>query len=411
MRSRNVRRFLIGIVALVGLVYGFFYFLSLKGDLQLPSETSNMIGAIRQEPDGSRVVVLDASGKVTESAGYEPGRSDRDLAWDPNGNRLFFISDRKDNSFHIFRWDPMRNNVPDQKSIDKAGRSNIAFDVQDDGKGELSALVAVRGTVEEFVPKTAKSGRVLPPSAKERVAGDVSEGSSSPMELIYQRFGKSFRIAKWIKNRHYIAAIMRREERGETLVIQSLLPDEEGKAIPPIGLFNAEKFYLAVDKKTGNLIISVNELMVPEAKPGEPKTAAPFRHGIFILDADKKEGEALAPITLSPDDRAAFGQPVIAPDGESLLVTTGNYTGDGGIETKGVVSMPLTLNGGGSASVIMQGAIADLSYSPNGAKIAFIKSEGGKRAIFLADGTGSNVVNLTKDSGNYSTPLFSPQYK
>ena len=161
MRARKFRFILISFVALIAIIYGFIYFQSLKGDIQLPSDTKSLIAAIKEDDQGSHVVAMTQDGTLTESGGLTPGKSDRDITWDPQGNRLFFVSDRKDDSFHIFRWDPARNNIPEQRSIDRAGRSNLSFDVQDPNSGEISALITVRGTVQEFFPQTGKSIQLL----------------------------------------------------------------------------------------------------------------------------------------------------------------------------------------------------------------------------------------------------------
>jgi hypothetical protein len=410
MRARTFRRLIIMILALVSLVYGFFWWVNQQNDFQLGSDTSKFLAAQKLTTNGAQVVVLDKDGNVTESKDYKEGSEDRDVTWDPQGNRVFFVSDRRDDSFHIYRWDPQRNSAPDQKSIDKAGRSNLTFDLEPSDAKDLSALITVRGTVQEFFPKTARSQQVMPPSPKEKVSSEEGEGATSAMELVYRRFGTSFRVAKWIKKRRYIAAVMRREDFGETLIVQDSEPDDKGVLRPPVPLFTAEKFYLTVDAATGNLVFSVLGAVAPTGKDGKPEKLS-FKHGIFIFDPSQERERALAPVVLSPSDDTSFAQLSTSPDGSKVIFTSGPYTGDGNLTVKALVACPLQIQGSQAATPILQGSIADPVFSPDGTRIAFVKREGTTRAVFFANADGSSAVNLTGSKGDFANPVFSPQYK
>jgi hypothetical protein len=412
MKARSFRRLLIMIIALMGLVYGFYWWINQANDFQLSSSTGNYIAAQMQTDSGSQVVVLDKEGKVTESKDYVKGSEDRDVIWDPQGNRVFFISDRKDEGFHIYRWDPERNASPDQKSIDRAGRSNLAFDVEESTAKEISALVTVRGTVQEFFPKTARSQQVLPPNPKEKVTGDASgeDGATSAMELIYKRFGTSFRVAKWFQKRRFIAAVMRREDQGETLIVQDLMPDDKGQLPKPLPLFTADKFHIAVDSASGNLVISVMGIIPPNGEDGKPRKVD-FKHGVFIFNPTAEGTQRLLAIVAAPSDVAAFAQLAIAPDGSKVVFTSGPYTGDGNLDVKGLVSCPLQPNGGQAGAPIISGSVADPTFSPDSSMIAFVKREGSRRAVFLAKADGSDSKNLSGSNADFANPVFSPQYK
>ena len=413
IRPRTAKRLGIMGVVLAGLIGGFYWFIGLKGDLQLGSDTSTMISAMKLNDQGSQAVVIDPQGEVTESANFSEGKSDRDLAWDPKGNRLFFISDRKDESFHIYRWDPQRNSV-DQKSIDKAGRSNLSFDIQDDGAGELVGLVLVRGTVQEFRPKTAESQQVMPPTKK--AIADQGSGSSSTFEMIYKRFGQSFRAARWFGNRRYIAAVMRREDRGESLIIQDSEPDEKGTLRPPQIVFVAEKINLAVDPKTGNLVFSITDVLPIPSANGTPTLGEDgkeikygFVHALFRLDSTANPPK-LEVIGSSPQKDVSFSSPVVSPDGASIMFLVSKYLGEGSSEVMALEQCPLTAGGIQSHTTLTTGSITDPCFSPDGRKIAYVKREGSHQSIFIASSDGSSAKNLTGSSGDFASPAFSPQY-
>ena len=416
IRPRTAKRLAIMAVILVLMGYLFYWFVGQKGDLQFASDTSKMIGAIRLQGSGSQAVVVDPDGKITPSSGYADGKSDRDLAWDPKGNRLFFISDRKEDSYHIFRWDPQRNGDPEQRTIDKASRSDLVFDAQDKGTGDLSGLVIVRGTVVEFTPKTAKSEQLMPPT-RQIQSGDASGGKTGNFEMLYSRYGTSFKSARWFFNRRYIGTVMRREDKGEALVIQDSVPDDKGNLKPPQLVFVAEKIGITVDPVSGGLVFNVIEILPPVDAEGKPQVGPdgkpityPFSHGLFRT-VQKDGNITIEFIGPSPTKEISLGTPVVSPDGNSVMFPVGKYQGDGNMEVQGLVTCPLVEKGVQSGSQLAVGTITDPTFSPDGRKIAYIKQEGGHQAIFLAASDGSGAKNLTGTNGDFSLPRFSPQYK
>lgn len=410
---RTIRRLTIMGVILAVLCYGFYWFLGTKGDFQLASDTSKMIAALQQKESGSEAVVIEGEGKVKPASGYAEGNSDRDLAWDPQGNRLFFISDRRENGFHIFRWDPQRDNL-DQKSIDRASRSELFFDAEDKGVGDLVGLVIVRGTVQEFTPKTAKSQQVMPPT--KRSAGG-EEGSVGNFEMMYKRFGQSFKAARWFHQRRYIAAVMRREDKGEALIVQDMEGDGKGNVRPPQLLFNAQKIDLAVNPKTGDLVFSIVDALPFYDEEGKvlkgsdgKEIVVPFAHGIF--HTMEKDGKlSFEPIGIVKEKEICFSSPVVAPDGNTVMFLVAKYLGEGNMDIQSLDVCPLVSNGMQGHTPLVNGNITDPTFSPDSRKIAYIKQDGGHQAVFIANNDGSDAKNLTGSTGDYATPVFSPQYK
>ncbi|MBS1703919.1 MAG: PD40 domain-containing protein [Armatimonadetes bacterium] len=414
IRPRTAKRLAIMAVLLVGISYALYWFVGQKGDIIFPIDSSKMIAALKLD-EGSQAVVIDPSGKVTASSGYTAENTDRDLAWQPDGNRLFFISDRMNSGYQIFRWNPASNGDPDQRSVDRASRSDLSFDAQETGKGDLMGLVIVRGTVHRFEPKTSKSTPVMPPS--KQTSSDPEGGQTGTFEVLYKRYGQSFKTARWFGHRRYIAAVMKREDRGESLIVQDSEPDDQGRMRPPRLVFIAEKINIAVDPVSGGLVFTLTDVLPildDQGNPVEGPDGKPIKYGFnhaILRTVDQGGNLGMQMIGASPSKELCFASPVVSPDGNSMMFLAGKYKGEGNMEVTSLNSCPFVENGIQGASLLVPGIVTDPTFSPNGRQIAFVKEDGGKQAIFLATSNGSDVKNLTGSSGNFATPLFSPQYK
>lgn len=406
MKARKLRRIAILFAVFAVVVYAFTWFMDKGKTFITPRDTHGVIAAVKNTEGGSQIVSILPDGTIHESKGYVEGKADRDIAWEPKGNRVYFISDRKSDSFDIFEWDPIANDDPKQKSVDRTSRNDLSFDLQDERADKFSALVVVRGTVQEFFPFNTESHQILPPNFK-GIQTDEG-GVTSTFEAIYKRYGKSFRLARWFQNRRFTAAVMRREENGESLIVQDSELTEDGKPQPPQFIFSADRIDINVDKVSGALIFSVLNVYPVEGLDGKPQSPG-FRHGMFRLDPSKKGQEVMMPIGVTNTDDVAFTNVIPSPDGASVLFTMGKYLGDGAVDVQGLGSAPLTLNGVQGMSQLVPGKVSYPSYSPDGQTIVFVLSQGGNQSIYTVNKDGSNPKNLTSGKGDFSQPRFSPQ--
>ena len=255
----------------------------------------------------------------------------------------------------------------------------------------------------------------MPPTKK--ASSDPEGGSSSTFEIIYKRYGQSFKAARWFGNRRYIAAVMRREDKGESLIVQDSQPDDKGSIRPPQLVFVAEKINLAVDPKTGSLIFSITEILpilgpdgAPLLGPDGKVPAYNFNHALFMLGVGDS-GPKMEFIGPSPSKDICFGSPTVSPDGTSVMFLAGKYSGEGNMEVMSLESCPLTPGGIKGHTSLVTGRVTDPSFSPDGRKIAYVKQEGSHQSIFVAASDGSGAKNLTGTAGDFASPLFSPQYK
>lgn len=407
-------RTLILLLAVAAIIFGLQWWRNKGDDLDLGgADTKGNILALQLLEDGSRVVVIRPDGTVVESAAYRPGAVDRDAVWYPSGNRVLFVSDRKEGTTHIYRWNPGKNDDPQQKTVDESSRGEIAFAAQNVSKPDESALVATRGNIEEFFPGESRSVRVLPPSLKDVSVGE-EQGVQSTFTALYSRIGTSFRTGRWSKDKTIVAAVMRRgEDGGEVLVLQSLVLDDKGVLPPPRPIVAGERIDIDVSPATGDLAFSVSMFDYPtdeetRRNTKDGKVNRPFRHAVGTVDLSDASMPKIAIIVASPEDTNAFGPPVFSPDGEKLLVTVGTWD-ESALKTRGLVSAPTKPNSGTQGALIVQGEIYEPSWSPQGDRIVYVKRQNGRREIFLASADGTGETSVTGEKGDFASPKFSPQ--
>src|SRR5579862_3836173 len=108
--QRLLLRTAIGIFVLAGLVMAFRWYKTHESDLHGDDslDTAGCVAAIETTDDGSQALVFkdDANGTVIRQPNIRPDFEDRDLAWRPDGNFLFFASNREKAKFTMFRWFP-----------------------------------------------------------------------------------------------------------------------------------------------------------------------------------------------------------------------------------------------------------------------------------------------------------------
>jgi len=425
INRKLIFRTLLGLVTLAALLFGYNWFRSLGDNFDdlAKADTAGYVAAIQFKEDGQQAVVIAPDGKIVANAGYTAGSTDRDLAWAPDGNRLYFVSDRQTpetakaaKAFNIYRWNPVTNSEPNQRTIGTRGRSNPVFDVEASASARPTALITSGGFVQEFDPKDRSTRQVLPPLGREVAASkddDSGGGSDSQFTSLYGGIGTSFRIAKWMKGRTFIAAVMRRDE-GETLVVQDMV-EKKGKFEPPAVVAAGSHIDITISPKDGNLVYCIQDFQWPDPRRIPPafrkggKITRPLAHMVGIVDPGAKE--PFPPVIASDADVASFSSVAASPDGNRLVVTVGPYT-NGAIDPKGLYIFPLQPAAQAAGARLVTGAIYEPTWSPDGKQIAYIKRDAnGKRSVYVINADGSGERSLTGGQGDFAYPLFSPQTK
>ena len=411
--QKNLKlRFAIFLLILAGLFGGYQLWRKYSEDPTnlLPADTEGMIAAVELLPKGSRAVIFKSDGAKLESPDHKSGATDRDLAWQPDGNRLYFASDREDNSYHIFRWNPS-NQMVERRTTGSRSKLRPKFDATASAADLNKALIAEGGTVLEMDPSKIVRTQLLPPN--QQVAGD-EQGSISPMEGFYKQLGSSFREARWGKNREFIVAVMRRDE-GEVLIVQGMIPvkiDATSNRLPqPIGVIAGKKidFDISVDGKVVFSVLGIQNVADQVLdRPDAEVQKIPFKNSIEMINpGDPKSGRI--PLFLSDKIDQAFSKVRFTPDGNSVVGIAGVGSELGDIKPVALVLMPAAEGGAQKATPLVRGSVTDFDIDRKGESVVYTERRDGATPIFVAPISGGDSKPISGATGNYSEPRFSPQ--
>ncbi|MDI9634644.1 LpqB family beta-propeller domain-containing protein [Kamptonema cortianum] len=413
MQNKVAMRMVAGIVAIIALMAGYYAFNNFAKDPDLGNfESEGMIAAIEYSREGGRVILLDSNGKKTEAPEPEKKQyDDREVSWSADGQRVFVSSTRESNAYNVYRWNPVRELVERRAT---GSRSQTAPEFSDylAGKNDKLGLILSGGYVFELDIRTGKTRQVLPPVTKERMAGDVGEGIGSPLEAMYRPFGDSFRRALWGKDKSVVWAVMR-NDIGEVVIVQPIGFDPEtGMPLAPREIVRGKKVGLqvlpdgrAVALVSGFQFGDPNTIPPEYIKDGRP--VPPISCGIMVASVNDQAIPSMNPIVvLPPESPETFDEIAVSPDGKQVAVVVGQKDEKGVHTTQGMVVM--ALQQGSPPMVLAQGSVSQPSWSPDGKRLVYIKTQGDNTDIFIVNADGSGERQLTK-GGKYAFPKFSPQ--
>ncbi len=415
--QKLVMRSAIGLIGLAILIFAFNYFRSIETDLNgnATVDSAGMIAALQSVGDVNHVVVIKPDGTLIQQPGIEEKSDDRDVVWRPDGNAVFFASDRSKDRFTMFRWRPDPSAKPEQRSVGSRAQGAPDFLTGDAGLGaNAHALLIMGGKVMDYDPKKPSLFQVLPPvDPKNRVEISGEEeggGSTSAFEGVYANLGSSFRRAKWLPDKSAAVAVMRRDS-GEVLIYQKLNTSDpvEGR---PKAIVAGDRVDFDVDERTGLVYYAVTNFQWVRAEDAPPefhkgnRLTTPFKHAIGRFDVT---GKSSGIVTASKDDTAAFNEIRVDPQGKFLLVTYGPYLGDRNFGPGGLSLVPL--EGAPEPSLLAKGDVHEPSWSPTGDKVLFaLRESETSRPIMEVSRTGGPPVRKSP-AGVFSYPQYSPQTK
>ena len=407
------------VIVFGGLLYGLLWFLKVRSDIKglATSDTKGWISAVEYLPQGQQAVLISPDGKIHKDAGHKANTVDRDLMWSPHGNFLYFMSDREDHNFNLFRWTPSTmDDPPERRTIGTRARSNITFAGQltEEPDKEAKGLIVTGGLVQEFDPATQTTQQILPPTTKEIAQtsnnnNNEERGTESQFEGAYGTLGTSFRLAQRCNNGKSIIAIMRRDS-GEVLVTQDMAL-VDGRFPPPKPMVAGDHVEFAVNPKDGTVVYTVAGFQWPDptslaAKSPDGKLPKkPFKNGVVYCDL-----VGTSTVLVANQGDMSFGSPTISPDGKSVAVVLGKEN-NGETNFVGLALLSPT-NDPTFKRRSFGGDIHEPSWSPDGTHIlAAVRPSPKTRTIFEIPVDGSPPRNVSGEGGNFGFPHYSPQTK
>lgn len=412
MNQRVLLRFAIGLMLLAGVVLGFQWLRNLGYDPDvLPGDSKDMIAALELTDDGSRTVTIDPSQKVTVIGPEGPSR-DRPPLWRPDGQRLFFASDREDSVYHIFRYRPGQPDA-ERRTLGRRSRSTPTWGFSDDTKANETALILSSGVVLEFNPKTGSTVQLLPPPSGGAVVGE-EQGNVDQFTGLYRQLGTSFTKALWTRDRSTIVATMAREG-GEVLVVQEMtMRTANGRTSlpPPMPIMGGASidFDVTSDGRVAVLVRDfqwLDNAAIPEEFIENGRAKVPWRNAIFSFNtADPEAPPSFLAATQNPSEDARSVR--ISPNGQEAMLVTGRNENDQ-FEPLALIKTEFPFQPGAPTTPIVQGEVFEPSWRPDGQRILYIRREDGDRAIFSNNGTGTDEARMSPKGRNFSWPVFSPQ--
>lgn len=414
MQKKIAIRFILGILTIVALFGGYRLFHEFAKDPDLGEfDSAGMVAAIEYTAEGGRVVMFDEQGDKKTPPNPEKQFDDLDVAWSVDGNRLFFSSTRDSEAYTIHRWNP-GTNVVERRTAGSRSQSLPWFGPASDPRAKQYGLILSGGNVLEVDARTGATSTILPPSTRDLVTGGGDEsGAQSPMESTYRDLGDSFKFARWGAGRESLFAIMRKEENN-VAILQSLGVDAEGQQKRPVEIFRGRNVVIDVDDQ-GTAAMSVqgfyfrDPAAVPEQFIQNGKVVKPFESGVFKITVSADGQPNAIPVALVPAGaEQSFGDLSISPDGTKVAVVIGNVDKNGNFVSAGIAVMPFDQGGGGQGSLLVQGSVSSVSWSPDGSKLVYLMTEGSDTDIYTVSADGSGTRKVTS-GGRYAFPRFSPQ--
>lgn len=418
MQKKIAIRAILGLLAIAALFVGYQLFAEWAKDPDPGKfDSQGMVLAIEYDSEGDHAVLFDSTGtKTTPPADQanKKGFRDTEATWSADGNRVFMSSNRKTNAFNVHRWNPPAKLVEARRESTRY-QGAPWFDPNNDPYASTNGLIISGGYVLDYNTRTATTIQILPPVTKDRVQ-DAEGGTASPMDTLFGQIGDTFLKARWAKNRDAIYCIMRGE--GVQVGVLTRFP-KSGELVPPAPIFKAQNVDVDV-APDGKAIFTVRGALPSDDRPMTPeeikagKREAPFDNGVFIVDYDETGKVQFVPIVIfkrseKPDDPFfAFADAAVSPDGTKIAVVVGTISELGEFVPSQLLTMPLEAGGGQKATPIVQGRIHNPSWSPDGSRIVYTRTDGETNNVYTVSSSGGQESRLS-ENGRYSMPRFSPQ--
>ncbi len=415
-RKRTIR-IAIGLFLIAGLAFAFQWWKSFTIDPDLGTvDTQDWIAAVENTSDGSQVVVFKADGTKIAAPGFKNGHTEREPVWRPDGNRLFFVSDREGETFNVYRWNLAKEQLVERRSIGSRSKGNLSFSGAGPDSVRNIGLITSGGFVQELDPRETSTRQVLPPVRAEIAQASREEGGADQFKALYDKIGTSFKKAKWGAGRDSVVAVMKRDD-GEVLIVQNMnvVIDANGESTLPAPhqIMAGRTIDFDVDAR-GRVVASivgfqfVNKNDVPRQYIKNGVATPPYQHAVITFETSAKELEPKL-IGVSADKTNVLARPRISPDGQEMLILAGTIDSTDQFAPQALLVGPIEEAGARKFKPIAPGEILDSEWHPSGTKVVLTRREGKIRPIYTVNTDGSNVKPISGQEGSFSAACFSPQ--
>ncbi len=382
-----------------------------------PIKSRGMIAALKNsEEGGTHLVILTREGVARELPAT--GTTDHDVTWDPKGRRILFISNRTtDGSFQVFEWKPDRENAPVQITPNGASRSRLWRSAN--GK---FLLITTRGEVFQIEYPRRLFRRVFPPSNQpDPFAGTEQElrqmhTHTTAEDLHLERWrqlqeaieGETFTEGQVDATGAYFAGVYK-TATGYAVVMHQL----QAMDVFPQAPWGGKNIEIALHPQRPEIIVAIQDFQFPnraqiprELIQPDGSVKRPFRNALLWGSVpDMLTGRSAGAIIFSSESGdEAWASPVFAPDGERFAIIHLKKHGGQWIRD-GLYVVNLSSQGGTSIVQVAEGEVYDPAWSPDSERLAFVR----QGDVFVVERTGGGEENLTRGTGSFRSPVFSPQ--
>lgn len=418
MKTQIARRLVFGLLALAALFFGWEllkeYFVD-PGD-KGHVETAGYIAAIENDGNGDRAVVFDTKGSKSNTPGLDDDVIESEIAWRPDGDRLFVMTNRQGQGFRPYRWNPTNDAFEPRMPGGTINMSAISYGPFQDSDANRNALIVAGGQVFLFDQRKAIRTQVLPPPTNDKntATEDGESGSGAPITGVYATIGTAFTEARWGQARQIIWATMKREG-GEVLIAQQLGLDEKGVPYVPIPLMAGRELQMDV-APDGTLALSIQGFAwvdpdspeIPDQFRKDGKLLTPMKNGMAVIRWNTAQTPQVLMAFASPEDEALV-DPSFSPDSSLIAACAGQIGPDH--QFKGVVLLLVPAEEGGvtKSKPVYEGHSRMPSWSPLGNQLVFVGQDSRSRNVLMKVGADGSGITTVGEPGEYKWPKFSPQ--
>lgn len=424
MNSKVKKTAAIGLFLIAACIGGFQLIQWLGNDPDLlPGESAGMIAAVEYLPQASKIVVFKPDGTTFEMP-HKEGARDKDPIWREDGQRLYFLSNRDENTFHIYRWRPGDGDAS-RRSVGAAARSNPAFGPTGDPKANTTALITSRGLIMEYDPKTGSTFQVVPP--RKAIGSEAgNESRDARFSGAYANLGRAFEKARWAGNRRWIVATVQRSI-GVVLILQDTQIQGEGDKAqmpPPMPIVAGDSIDFDVSPD-GTVVMSVRGFrwflpeydessvpqevlnqFIPEQFRKDGKITVPYMNGVMAFNPSQERSPGI--LFASPDDTTAFGAPAISPDGKGVAIPFGKRAGEQFI-AEDLRFYPMGGNPQTDVRVIAPDEVVSACWMADSQTVVYAKLVADKHEVWKVGASGGEPVRVSPEGRDIGSPTVSPQ--